>query len=225
MFILEFTCGCKVEQKECIKVKNALCCPEHKTRERIGIVFVCNRCGKELHTTTKGAPIVYISHREYCDDCSKEVKKAAFLKAVQNGDFVPKERSNRQREKIDYMKYPRKSDCKYYDYCLKKSGIGTKDLDCRGCIRYEFKALDVNDYVSYHGGIDKTKMNKYIDAAYIGKLSNTIEKMLKRKTGKAKFNRLFQSRNKTHEQFILEAQKRSEKLKAESRGKGKAKAK
>lgn len=223
MFILKFTCGCKVEQKNCIKIKNALCCPEHRTRDRIRIVFVCNHCGKEVHTTTKGAQIVYISHREYCDDCNKEVKKAAFLKKMQDGDFVSDVRITHQREKIDYLKYPRKSDCKYYDYCLKKSGIGTKDLDCRGCIRYESQPLDIDDYVSYHGGMDKTKLNKYVDAVYIAKLSNTIEKMLRGKVGKAKFNRLSQSRHKTHEQFIIEAEERSKKLIAESRVEAKAK--
>lgn len=223
MFILEFTCGCKVEQKNCIKIKNALYCPEHRTRDRIRIVFVCNHCGQELYTTIKGAPIVYISHREYCDDCSKKIKKTAFLKKMQDDDFKSDVRITHQREKIDYLKYPRKSDCKYYDECITNAGMGNKDLDCRGCERYEFKALDIDDYVSYHGGMDKTKLNKYVGAVYIAKLSNTIEKMLLGKVGKAKLNRLSQSRHKTHEQFIIEAEERSKKLIAESRVEEKAK--
>ena len=239
-----YECGCKTSFEESIlkerqtvfygqvRILNGVFCPNHpEVSKKLKVVFYCSVCGKAVTQTATGRVLTTCcKSRLFCERCGKRAnilrnrKYREELSIQREKGIVEGTVSSRKHLKIDYMQSPRKADCKYYNECITKAAIKNTDLNCKKCKKYQFEALDINDFVKYTGGMDKTKVNKYIDAVYIAKLNNTIEKMLKKKAGKAKFNRLFQSRHKTHEQFILEAQKRSEQLrKQESRGKVKAK--
>ena len=137
--IYTFECGCQYHSCQMpIRDKHKkIRCPGHgefvSNIERhcikCGKIFSCRKC---LTSVT-------------CDKCRRKYNNTSA-----------------KPEKISKIKYkaepkpelPRKPDCKFYNYCIDKSG--GKSFSCDGCIRYESKPLRIENYMYSNDSFTET---------------------------------------------------------------------